>query len=169
VVLLVACIGMNCIAGSNRLNNPNFRDNRMSGWWKWTAPAMTTGGFKQEVSGGKYIMEVPALENAKAYFVQLVQNIKLETGKTYKLSFDLNATGRGKVQLLYQNIKPPRTALGLDQELTVMPGSKHYETTFVAKKAEARTGLWFNFGCLSGKTEVSKLTLEILVSNPESK
>jgi hypothetical protein len=162
LLLLFAVAGLDGIAGPNLLQNPNFRNNRMAGWWKWTAPAMKTGGFKQGVSGGKFIMEVPALENSRDYFVQLVQNITLEADRTYKLSFVLNSTGSGTAKLLYQNIKPPRQSLGLDQELTVTSGSKRYEITFAAKATDVKTGLWFCFGRLPGKTEVSDLILEVV-------
>jgi beta-galactosidase len=148
-------------AASNLLVNPDFRGNRLAGWWAWTAPAMRNAGYKQSLADGQYVIDIPAVENSRAHSLQLVQNIQLKPNKRYRLSFVLEAENSGTISLMYQNITPPRRTFGLNERLAVSSGKKNYQIDFSLpeKLSGQRNGLWFNLGLLSGKNQLGNFQL----------
>jgi hypothetical protein len=148
-------------AASNLLVNPDFHGNRLAGWWAWTAPAMRNAGYKQSLADGRYVIDIPAVENSRPHSLQLVQNVQLKPNKRYRLSFVLEAENSGTISLMYQNITPPRRTFGLNERLAVSSGKKNYQIDFSLpeKLSGQRNGLWFNLGLLSGKNQLGNFQL----------
>ena len=168
-LLVWVAVSASALAGDdNLLKNADFSLG-MKEWWAGQDRSVRDAGYRQSVKNGKFIADIPAGSWAP-WNAQLGQQIRLEAGKTYRLSLTLETSHPGIIRLVYNIRVKPYSSLGIAANIRVNPGEHPYSEAFTARKAAAGvpTTITIGLGGLKGKVALSGVELQEIVRMPLS-
>jgi len=135
-----------------------------NGWHFWIEkPAIDAGGTAV-FQDGKVVVKSPVVEIQAPTNVQLIRELYVDAGKSYKLKFTANAEKAGKLLVSYLLSKSPYTSYA-SADIDLTPGEKSYECVLAVKmdkmKYESPRSLRLFFGAFKEATvSVSDVSLE---------
>ena len=178
--LLLFTLGCLSLTAKELIQDPEFKKAEKYWYLKKSNEYKTT---KEIFKKGQFSTKTKFSSEDRYYF--LMNQVELEVGKTYKLSFEAKAKGEGTLLACYRNNndvynkkkgKPGRHLhmLGLKQEFTPSKEWQKYEYAFVAqenKTSDYIEVIMFMFGAYTGEIFLKNVSLsesnESLESNKE--
>lgn len=136
------------------LSSPEL--SKENGWILYLhKPALDAGSTGSFVNGAA-VVKSAAYEKQGSTNIQLIKNIDLEAGKTYKLKFKANADKDSVAALAYCLSKAPYTNYIQGSNIKLASGEKEYEAT-LSPKADS-----------SGNFDTPRSIRLFLGSNPDA-
>lgn len=156
--LLLGSLGLS--AEGNLLVNGDFAAG-LEGWSASAAKPMRDAGFTSGIDQGRWTATIPDVQPREQAAVLLIHSLSLEDNKTYRLSYTLEAEKAGTMRHLYQLSQRPWSALGLVENVPVVPGRNEVVAVFTCRRADPvpPTHLTLNLSQLTGKVAVSNVRL----------
>ncbi len=156
-------------ATGNLLTNADFSEGR-SGWWSSTSKTMVAAGCTQRPENGRWVADIPEVQDAESTGVLLGNGVKLERGRTYRLSYTLTLEKPGTMRHLYQMSKKPHRPLGLVENVPVTAGTNDVVTTFTCALPDPGmpAHITFNLSRLTGRVAISDFALQEIATLPVS-
>ncbi len=160
--LSLLCGAMLC-AADNLFRNSGFADNGAD----WLV--MRSNSLKVPVAWGpgSFSVNLPVSGDSRNGRMQLVQRIRLEKNKEYRLTFKADAEKAGSIMVSYRTDKDPKQNLGIAITLALPAGeSKHVLNVSPGENGTGESEFCFQIGSLTGKVSLSDLKLREFTTIP---
>ncbi|MGN7786890.1 cellulase family glycosylhydrolase [Niabella sp. 22666] len=125
------------------LYTSNFLNPQADGWRLYNndASASSTLG----ITNGKAVITI-ASQGTQTWYIQLIRaNTSIETGKTYRLTFNATSDSNRNISLAFQQSSTPWLVYG-SKQFGITKNEENYQYVFTAASTDAKTNLLFSLG-----------------------
>jgi hypothetical protein len=109
---------------------------KANGWFFWVNKPVADAGGSGTLQDGKAVVKSPAIEKQKPTDIQLIKQINVEAGKSYKLKFKASVEKAGYLVITYGLSNSPYTAYA-SSGINLLPDQTDYECMLAVKKDAA--------------------------------